>query len=645
MTRRDPHARPHDAQPWLPLALLLAACVGDKPASDDSEAPDDSAAPDSEPGDSDTGAATDCDDFALLEVSSAVADHGDAAQAGGIAALLATVPPGCEVMLHLVAPGPYTVSTALELPSWSTIRVDEGAWLDGAAPLTVNGGIVADRWRIFAGEGPLDGEPRISGAQPEWFGAVIDDGGDDAAAIQAALDFFPSVALDAGVYDLASTVRLDSGARLMGPASESPLATLRTTLIYPETEGYYPTRLLEATAASDLEIHDVILDGDRHARLEECWSYPETDNLARFEQVTGLTLKGVTITGWEANWGAEDWTLAHVVAVLDSQGITLTDVSLLDSRTEGLLILDSSSLTIQGLYTQNTDVWTPLSVFYVEDVTFTDSVIIEDEETEWTGSTVNLSVSDAVVADNEFIGGWGLDFGDETGTTPWGPANIVIEDNTIETVGQGIYFSPYAAGDRVSDVTIRGNDLTLHRSESASDTNQLIRMDAAAHVTIEDNTLTVPDGGVALARGVSFTGSTEDITVQGNVMTGVDVGVSHSGDVADGGDLAILDNTITCDSEIRLDTWNGGSTGVWIFRYVAAHFDSVRVEGNEIEAVGGWVSLIDYATLYTDPEPFVDSLTVIGNAFGPEEGSERGLSADAADDVTIEDNTPEWINP
>ena len=82
-----------------------------------------------------------------------------------------------------------------------------------------------------------------------------------------------------------------------------------------------------------------------------------------------------------------------------------------------------------------------------------------------------------------------------------------------------------------------------------------------------------------------------------------------------------------------------------IFRYVAAHFDSVRVEGNEIEAVGGWVSLIDYATLYSEPPPFVDSLTVIDNDFGPEEGSERGISADAADDVTIEDNTPEWINP
>ena len=634
-----------NSSPSLALALLLTGCAGaGKPAAEDSAAPVDSGAR-SDTDDSagaDTG--QDCAPFAALEVDAAIADQGDPAVSGSMAALLATVPAGCEAVLHLAGPGAYALGSPLVLPAWSTIRVDEGAWLARSAALTVDGGVDAGRWLVFEGDGPLDGSPAIEAALPEWFGAAPDDALDDGPSLQAAADFYATVSLQAGTYDVATTVQLGSGARLRGASSDSP-ATLRTALVYPATEGFYPTRLVEATDAADIALSDLILDGDRHASAEPCWDYPETDNLARFEQVSGLSFERVAITGWEANWGSDDWTLAHVIAVLDSEDISLVDVSLTDSRTEGILVLDTTGLDIQGLYTQNTDVWTPLSVFYVEDVTLTDAIILEDEETEWTGSTVNLTVRDAYVANNQFRGGWGLDFGDETGTSPWGPGQIVIEDNVIETTGQGIYFSPYATDDRVSDVTIRGNTMTLYRSESVSDTNQMIRFDAASGVLIEDNSLTVPDSGVALARGVSFTGSTADITVQGNVMTGVDVGVSHSGDTPDGGDLAILDNTITCASEIRLDSWNGGSTGVWIFRYVGAHFDRVRVEGNDIEATGGWVSLIDYATLYSDPPPFVDSLTVTGNTFRPEEGSERDVSADAAASATIEGNTPDWVNP
>jgi hypothetical protein len=163
-------------------------------------------------------------------------------------------------------------------------------------------------------------------------------------------------------------------------------------------------------------------------------------------------------------------------------------------------------------------------------------------------------------------------------------------------------------------------------------------------VLIQGNTVTVPDSGVALVRGVSFAGSTADITIEDNDIDGVDVGVSHSGDVVDGGSLCIVDNRITCATDIRIDSWSGGSTGVWIFLYVAAHFDNIDVEGNNVEAVGGWVSLIDYASLYSDPPPFVDSLTVVGNVLGPDEGSARNVSSDGASSVTITANVPEWVN-
>jgi len=136
------------------------------------------------------------------------------------------------------------------------------------------------------------------------------------------------------------------------------------------------------------------------------------------------------------------------------------------------------------------------------------------------------------------------------------------------------------------------------------------------------------------------------VVIQDNTLTGVDTGIAHGGDTSAGGDLSILRNSITCADEIRVNSWNGGSTGVWIFRYVAAEFGTITVEDNDIEGNGGWVSLIDYATLSDpNPAPFVDVLEVTNNTFLPESGSERNVSSDAAASVTITGNTPAWVNP
>lgn len=644
------------------VALLLAlatapACVsGDKADSDTSaDTSDDTSADTSSDTSADTSSDTSADTSdtgarcaatAVLTVSPLVADQADATAAGGAAALLATVPEGCDTVLVFAEAGAYVVTGSLALPTWSTIRFADGAALDVRAGggVTVDGGVDAGRTRIFAGEGRVDGAPRIDAAYPEWFGAVPDDDADDHAAIQAAVDFFATVALDAGVYDLHGTVTLPGGARVGGPAGDTPTATLRSALVYPATEGFHPTRLLQAADVADVTVHDVVLDGNRHAATVDCWGYPETDNLARFERVAGLLLENVALTGWEANWGAADATLAHVIAILDAEDVALVGVSLTDSRTEGILVRDSRTVRLEGLSTRNTDVWTPLHAFYVEDLTLLDSTFVEDEGTEWTGSTVNLTVRGAYVAGNTFTGGWGVDFGDEVGTTAWGPGDILVEDNTFETVGAGVYFTPYAAGDRVTGVEIRGNTFTLHRAASADDTDEVLRFDAAADVRIVDNVVHVPDTGAGFVRGVSFAGSTADVRVEGNTLSGVDVGVSHSGDSPDGGTLTITGNTITCPAEIRRDSWSGGSTGVWVFRYVAAGFDGIVVEDNVVDARGGWVSLIDYASLYGAASPFVDTLTVTGNTFLPEDGSERNVLTEGAASATVTGNTPSWVD-
>ena len=634
------YARSHHPS-LLTAAFALSGCAGpvehgtssDEPAADTAVSPGDSADP--------------CAGVTELQLSVAVDDHGDVAQTGSAVALMASVPAGCECVLSLHDAGAYRFTSSVVFPSWTVLSIADGAWLDidSGATVIIDGGIDAGRTQIFDGDGALAGAPLIDAAHPEWFGAVPDDEVDDHDGLQRAADFFSSVSLQGGVYDMASALVLSDGARLAGPEGEEPTATLRTTLVYPETGGFHPTRMLEAAGASDIAVRDLILDGDRHAHEEEPWDYPETDNLARFEDISGLVVERVLITGWEANWGINDQSYAHAAAVIGSEDIAFTDVSFTDSRTEGLLFQDSEAVDIVGLWTQNTDVWSPLNVFYVTGFSLTDSTIIEDEGIEWSGSTANLTVSDAIVSGNSFTGGWGLDFGDETGTTPFGPSDITVENNTIETAGFGIYFSPYTGGDQVRDVLIRDNALTVHRSTSSDATDVVIRLDAAADVVIEGNSIFVPGAGEALVQGISFRAETENIIIQDNVLTGVDAGITHSGDTPDGGTLSIVGNTITCASEIRVNSWNGGSTGVWIFRYIAARFDSITVENNAIEASGGWVSLLDYATLTGDADPFVDALTVTGNAFLPESGSERNISSGAADSVTISDNTPSWVNP
>ena len=640
MTSRSPR---HLA--WvLLLAVSLAALGCPATDDDDTSGDDDSTSDDDSSSDDDTD--DPCEGFEELLVSITAADQADATLEGSAAALMAGVPAGCETVLRFAEEGAYTVGTDMDFPSWTTLRMSTGAWLDLQAGVTVrvDGGIEAGRTRIFGDDGIVVGSPLVDEVWPEWFGALPDDDLDDAPALQRALDLSSPVTLLAAAYDVHGTVTLPDGAHLRG--SKTGTSSLRSALVHPASGGFHPTRVLQANGVSGLTLGDLVIDGNRHAHEEECWDYPETDNLARFEEVEGLVMERVQITAWEANWGIEDQSFAHALAVVGSRDVQLVDVSYTDSRTEGLLFQDCEDVHIEGLYTQNTDTWTPLNAFYVDGFTLVDSTIIEDEGIEWTGSTANLTIRNGTIRNNSFTGGWGLDLGDELGDTIYGPGDITIEDNSIETVGACIYFSPFASGDQVSQVQILGNDLTLHRAESADDTDRMIRVDASDDVLIEDNTFTVPDSGSGLTLGISFAASTEGIVIQDNTLSGVDTGIAHSGDSPLGGDLSIVDNSITCASEIRRNSWQGGSTGVWIFYYQQAHFDSILVERNLIEAHGGWVSLIDYRTLSEEnPPPFVDQLVVVDNEFLPEAGSERNVTAEGAASATIEGNTPDWVNP
>lgn len=113
--------------------------------------------------------------------------------------------------------------------------------------LEINGAIDAGRFQIFAGEGVVCGNPRITAVPPEWFGAGAVSGEDDSRPLQQALDLACSnitvdtdanwgdrslpVDLGSGVFFLSRGVKADSFVQIVGNN-----ATLKALPGFPEKE-------------------------------------------------------------------------------------------------------------------------------------------------------------------------------------------------------------------------------------------------------------------------------------------------------------------------------------------------------------------------------------------------------------------------
>jgi len=100
----------------------------------------------------------------------------------------------------IVIDQPTAVDTALTVPRNITLEFKNSGRLDlaGSAKLEINGKIQAGRTEIFTGNGKVYGRPQIEAVYPEWFGARKVDKGNDAPAIQKAIN----LALNGTVYSI-----------------------------------------------------------------------------------------------------------------------------------------------------------------------------------------------------------------------------------------------------------------------------------------------------------------------------------------------------------------------------------------------------------------------------------------------------------
>jgi len=104
--------------------------------------------------------------------------------------------------------GTYRISQNITVPESVTLSFDKGAKLviDPGVTLTINSyEIDAGLYQIFDGEGRVDRIPNIPKAYPQWWGAVVNNGADDSAAIQEAVDACDVLEFTRGVY------KIDSG--------------------------------------------------------------------------------------------------------------------------------------------------------------------------------------------------------------------------------------------------------------------------------------------------------------------------------------------------------------------------------------------------------------------------------------------------
>lgn len=100
------------------------------------------------------------------------------------------------------------IAEDLTIPSNVALSFKKTGQLQPASgkTLTVNGPVDAGLWQIFGGGGTVTGTPQIPYVYPEWFGAVGDGITDDAAAVQAALDFHKIVQLQDRDYAVLTTL-------------------------------------------------------------------------------------------------------------------------------------------------------------------------------------------------------------------------------------------------------------------------------------------------------------------------------------------------------------------------------------------------------------------------------------------------------
>jgi len=206
------------------------------------------------------------------------------------------------------------VRSDLIVPPDVCLKFDDGGGYDVSegATVTVRGPLEAPLARIFYGSGRVILEHgSVDRVHPEWWGARPDDGAEDTAAIQAAIDsLYPkpppgkepqgggTVFLSPGRYDIASRLVFRSGITLEGVLNQScvyatmPLAAmLQRPDLTPPPDGIHYNA---ATRVDGVQIRNLTFDGgsrDSEVGLDLTnTNYAVVENVSVIHCKTGILL-------------------------------------------------------------------------------------------------------------------------------------------------------------------------------------------------------------------------------------------------------------------------------------------------------------------------------------------------------------------
>lgn len=183
----------------------------------------------------------------------------------------------------------------------------------------------------------------------------------------------------------------------------------------------------------------------------------------KFVRVKGLTLSDLHINDYYSN--VFDYSTVTVseendhefvaLRVVFSEEVSVLNFSLTNSYREGIEFWKSKNISVDNFQSTNVRIYTQISFWLSEDVSFKNSFIDETGSTAKC-STVNWVVKNALMQNNRLLGGRGIDIGNEAGI-PFLSENNSIEDNYVTV---GIYI--------VGRNELRTKNLSIKRNEFIS---------------------------------------------------------------------------------------------------------------------------------------------------------------------------------
>ena len=183
-------------------------------------------------------------------------NHADSTAEGSLAswAARAAAKPGAGLHVTLTGPHEYSITADLTIPENLTLTIRRGAILAVAegATLTINAGLEAGPWRIFARSGRFAGKLQGDFVRPQWWGR-------DHWALQQAVRF-GRVHLGRGRFTIDQRVLIGSDTHLSGEPGCLIISTRRGLNLH---EGMFSNLPVGQGSSEPPPVRNVTLDGIR----------------------------------------------------------------------------------------------------------------------------------------------------------------------------------------------------------------------------------------------------------------------------------------------------------------------------------------------------------------------------------------------